>query len=80
MTFTIEQADALARVVRENTHPSFTPGDDDLSQIRISEMADGKGGWGVFITTIDVAGHEQTWRHVVDAAGRVTETLLGEEA
>ena len=79
MTFTIEQADALARVVRENTHPSFTPGDDVLAHIEIRQMADVSGDWAVFVTTIDVAGYEHTFRHVVDAAGRVTETVLKEE-
>lgn len=76
MDFTIETADALARIVRENTHPSFTPGDDDLAHIEIRQMADGSAQWAVFVTTIDVAGHEHTWRYVVDDAGRVTETLL----
>ncbi len=73
---TIEQADELSRIVRESLHPGFAPGDDTVTGIEIRQMADGSGDWAVFVATYDVAGHEHTFRHIVNAAGFSRESLL----
>lgn len=69
--FTIEQADAITRIVRHGLHPGFAPGDDLVTGIEVKPMADGTGNWAVFFEALRVPGDEHTFRSVVNAAGEV---------